>query len=260
MDHISDWNPGRKTTPPTPAGGAEAKAQWFATTHWSAVIAAGAGSSATADEALQELCRTYWPPLYAYIRRQGYDRHDAEDLTQGFFLLLLEKNFFGVADKQKGKLRSFLLKALNHFLNGQRDRANAAKRGGGKHLLSLDENLGEELVTIQPAADSTPETEFQKNWALTVLRRALSKLHHESMAERKSPIFEELKPFLEGDARPGEYSAVAARLGMTPNAVAVTVHRLRQRYRELVRAEIANTVASPEDIEDEMRTLFSVLS
>ncbi len=224
------------------------------------MLAAGQSGSAEADAALEKLCRTYWQPLYLYIRRQGHNPADAQDLTQGFFCALCEKNYAGMADREKGRFRSFLLAILNRFLGDARDRTNAIKRGGGKTFISLDEQTGEELPALEPASDLTPEKEFQRNWAITLLRQALTALREESSATGKGAIFEELKPFLEGEARPGEYTAAGARLGMTANSVAVTVHRLRQRYRELVRAEIANTVAAPEEVDDELRHLFSVLS
>jgi RNA polymerase sigma-70 factor (ECF subfamily) len=223
------------------------------------VLAAGRGSSSASEAALEQLCRTYWPPLYAYIRRQGYNPHDAQDLTQGFFALLLEKNYAGIAEREKGKFRSFLLAALNYFLNGERDRANAAKRGGGRLIVSLDERMGEDFVAAEPASDSTPEKEFQKNWAIIVLRQALMRLGEESTAGGKGAVFEELKPFLEGEAKAGDYATVAVRLGMSANGVAVAVHRLRQRYGELVREEIAHTVASPGEVDAELRHLFTLL-
>ncbi len=223
-------------------------------------MTAGQNQSAEAEAALEKLCRTYWPPLYAYIRRQGHSPHDAQDLTQGFFGMLCEKNFAGMADREKGRFRSFLLAILKHFLSDEQDRANAAKRGGGKTIISLDEHMGEDFAALEPASDLTPEKEFQKNWAITLLRQALVKLREESTTAGKDAIFDELKPFLEGESKSGEYAAVAARLGMSSNSVAVTVHRLRQRYRELVRAEIANTVGAPEEIEDELRHLFAVLT
>ncbi len=235
------------------------KAQWFTTTHWSVVLAAGKESSPPANAALEQLCRTYWPPLYAYVRRRGYTAHDAQDLTQGFFAVLLEKNYVGLASRDKGRFRSFLLAALNHFLGDEADRTNAAKRGGGTPHISLDEQVGEDLVSFEPASDLTPEKEFQKNWVITLLRQGLERLHEESRASGKDTIFEALKPFLEGEASSGEYAGVAVQLGMTANGVAVAVHRLRLRYRELVRAEIAQTVATPEDLEDEIRHLFAAL-
>jgi DNA-directed RNA polymerase specialized sigma24 family protein len=236
------------------------KAQWFATTHWSVVLAAGKESSLPANAALEQLCRTYWPPLYAYVRRRGYSTHDAQDLTQGFFAVLLEKNYVGLASRDKGRFRSFLLTALNHFLGDEADRAHAAKRGGGALIISLDEQAGEDLLSSGPGSELTPEKEFQKNWVITLLRQGLERLREESRASGKEDIFEALKAFLEGEANSGEYAAVAVPLGMTANGVAVAVHRLRRKYRELVRAEIAQTVATPEELEDEIRHLFAVLA
>ena len=174
--------------------------------------------------------------------------------------MLCQKNFAGMADREKGRFRSFLLAILNRFLGDARDRANAVKRGGGKTIISLDDLLGQDWLALEPVTDLTPEKEFQKNWAITLLRQALISLRAESVATGKGVMFEELKQFLEGEAKPGEYAAAAERLGMTANGVAVTVHRLRQRYREIVRAEIADTVASPNEIDDELRHLFTVLS
>ena len=236
------------------------RAKWFATTHWSVILTAGQNESQEADAALEKLCRTYWYPLYAFIRRQGHSPHDAQDLTQGFFALLLEKDFVTLADREKGKFRSFLLTALNHYLGDQRDRANAIKRGGGKVMVSLEEQTAEGRWSQEPATNLSPEMEYEKLWAVTVLQQALIHLRDESDKAGRDQTFEELKPFLEGEARPGDYAAVAAKLGMTANSVAVAVHRLRQRYRELVRAEIAHTVASAEEIEEELRHLFAVLA
>jgi RNA polymerase sigma-70 factor (ECF subfamily) len=233
---------------------------WFATTHWSVVLAAGQTASPQAEAALEKLCGAYWYPLYAYVRRQGHSPHDAQDLTQGFFAVLLEKNYVELADRAKGKFRSFLLTALNHFLGDHRDRANALKRGGGKVIISLEEQTAEGRWSLEPATDLSPEKEYEKLWAVTVLQQALIHLRDEADKAGRDELFEELKSFLEGEARPGDYAAVGAKLGMTANSVAVAVHRLRQRYRELVRAEIANTVASAEEIEDELRHLFAVLA
>ena len=233
---------------------------WFATTHWSVVLAAGQVTSPEAEAALENLCRAYWYPLYAYVRRQGHSPHDAQDLTQGFFARLLEKNWVGVADREKGKFRSFLLSVLNHYLGDERDRANAAKRGGGMVLLYLDEQTAENLLYQEPASHLSPEREFEKRWAAALLQAAMTRLRGEFETAGKGQTFDQLKPFLEGDASSGDYAAIAAGLGMSANAIAVSVHRLRQRYRELVRLEVANTVASPNEVEDEMRYLFSVLA
>lgn len=224
------------------------------------MLAAGQQTSPPANAALDQLCRTYWPPLFAYARRQGHGPHDAQDLTQGFFAYVLEKRYMELADRQKGKFRSFLLLAFKYFLGDERDRANAVKRGGGQVVLSLDEQMAEDMLPLAAGSDLSPEKEFEKNWAITLLRQALARLREESERAGKGPIFNKLKPFLEGEAKSGDYASVAAQLGMSPNGVAVGVHRLRQRYRELVRSEIAQTVATPEELEDEYRHLFSALA
>ena len=198
--------------------------------------------------------------LYAYVRRQGHSPHDAQDLTQGFFARLLEKNWVGMADREKGKFRSFLLSLLNHYLGDERDRANAAKRGGGKVLISLDEQTAENLLSQEPASYLSPEREFEKRWATALLQQAMRRLREEFETSGKERTFDHLKLFLEGEASSGDYAAMAAGLGMSANAIAVSVHRLRQRYRELVRIEVANTVGSPDEVEDEMRHLFAVLA
>src|SRR5438105_6621319 len=237
-----------------------AKAEWFTATHWSVVLTAGQNSSPQAAEALKKLCRTYWYPLYAYVRRQGHSPPDAQDLTQEFFARLLARNYLGTVGREKGKFRSFLLAALNHFIADERDRAKAAKRGGGKTLISLDEEDAESRYQADMASPLSPDKIFEKRWATTLLDQAFVKLREEAVAAGHAARFERLKIFLEDGTEPGDYDAVRAELGMAANTVAATVHRLRQRYRELVRAEIANTVASSEEIEDEMHHLFSVLA
>jgi RNA polymerase sigma-70 factor (ECF subfamily) len=235
------------------------KPGWFTTTHWSVVITAGRGESPAAEAALETLCRAYWYPLYAFVRRQGHSPPDAEDLVQGFFARLLEKKWLAAAVPEKGKFRSFLLADLNHYLGDVRDRANAAKRGGGKTLLSLNGENGENLLLQEPASNLSPDRQFEKRWAVALLQQALARIRHDYQAAGKGPVFEGLKPFLEGEARPGDYAQVAARLGMSAGTVAVSVHRLRQSYREAVRTEIANTVASPGEIDEELRHLFTVV-
>jgi RNA polymerase sigma-70 factor (ECF subfamily) len=236
------------------------KGKWFTTTHWSVVLAAGQIGSLESELALETLCRGYWYPLYAYLRRRGHAPHDAQDLVQGFFARLLERNFLDVADRERGKFRSFLLAALNHYVGDERDRANAAKRGGGKVLLSLDQELGEGMFLQEPAPNLSPEREFEKRWASALLQQALVRLRQQYVQAGKGPIFEGLKQFLEGDARPGQYAESGLQLGMSASTVAVSVHRLRQSYRESVRTEIANTVTSLDQIDDEMRHLFAVLA
>jgi RNA polymerase sigma-70 factor (ECF subfamily) len=236
------------------------KDSWFTATHWSVVLLAGSNSSPEATEALEKLCRTYWYPLYAYVRRQGHPPHDAQDLTQEFFARLLAKNYLGTVGCEKGKFRSFLLAALNHFMADERDRARATKRGGGKLLISLDEEGAETRYQADMASPLSPDKIFDKRWATTLLEQAFAKLRQEFVAAEKGEKFDRLKIFLEDGTEPGDYAAVGVELEMAANTLAAAVHRLRQRYRELVRAEISNTVASPDDIKEEMRHLFTALA
>jgi RNA polymerase sigma-70 factor (ECF subfamily) len=238
---------------------APGKAEWFTATHWSVVLMAGQSSSAQAAEALERLCRTYWYPLYAYVRRQGRAPHDAQDLTQEFFARLLAGNYLGTVGREKGKFRSFLLAALNHFMADERDRASAAKRGGGKVAISLDEQEAETRLQADLASPLTPDKIFEKRWAMTLLEQAFAKLREESVAAGNAERFDRLKIFLEDGTDAGDYAAVGGELGMAANTVAKAVHRLRQRYKELVRAEVANTVASPDEIKEEMRYLLAAL-
>jgi RNA polymerase sigma factor (sigma-70 family) len=237
-----------------------AELQWFATTHWSVVTLAGAPDSPRALEALEKLCRAYWFPLYSYVRRRGYSSHDAQDLTQGFFVRLLRMNSFSGVCQEKGKFRTFLLAALNHFLSDERDRARAEKRGGGQAIISIDENEAEERYLYGAALEPEPEKAFDRRWGLTVLEEALARLQKEHLASGRSEMFEHLRVYLSSEASPGDYDALAPLLGMSPNAVGVAVYRMRQRYRECIRLELAQTVASPQDLDEEMNYLFSVLS
>ena len=232
----------------------------FNTTHWSVVLQAGATPSPQRSAALEHLCRIYWPPLFAFIRRKGYGDEDARDLTQQFFARLLERNDFETVHPAKGKFRTFLLAALTHFLSNERDRARAAKRGGGQTPLSLDELTPEQLHGFESAPALPPDKLYDLRWAMTVLDLALHKLRAELADAGKGGQFDRLKQYLTGDAAEGDYAAAAQQLGMTRQTVAVTVHRLRARYRELVRAEVAHTVSNPMDLEDEMRYLHHVLS
>ena len=221
---------------------------------------AGEGSSPQVVEALEKLCRTYWYPLYAYVRRQGHAPHDAQDLTQEFFARLLAKNYLGMVGREKGKFRSFLLAAMNHFLSDERDRANAAKRGGGRVLIPLDEEEAEGRYRADTSSPLSPDMIFEKRWATTLLEQAFDKLRQEFSASGKAEKFERLKIFLQDGTEPGDYAKIGIELGMAANTVAAAVHRLRERYRELVRAEIAETVATPSDLNDEMRHLLAVLA
>jgi len=247
-------------SPDQQSAAASDKAEWFTATHWSVVLMAGQTSSSRAADALEKLCRTYWYPLYAYVRRQGESPHDAQDLTQEFFARLLARNYLGTVGREKGKFRSFLLAALNHFMADERDRAGAAKRGGGKALISLDEEDAETRYRADIASPLPPDKIFEKRWATTLLEQAFAKLREESVAAGKGERFDRLKIFLQEGSDPGDYAAIGVELGMAANTVAAAVHRLRERYRELVRAEIAHTVSSPEEVKEEMRHLFAALA
>jgi RNA polymerase sigma-70 factor (ECF subfamily) len=246
--------------PDSDPGRSSDRQEWFATTHWSVVLAAGHDSAPGAGAALEKLCRTYWYPLYAYIRRRGYGEHDAQDLAQGFFARLVERNYLEAVGRQKGKFRSFLLAALNHFVSDEWDRARAKKRGGGQTFISLDDQSAEERYRQEPAYELSPEKIYERRWAMTLLDQVLRQLETEFAATGKQRLFEQLKVFLLDEKGVGSYADTAARLEMTEGALRVAVHRLRQRYGELFRDEIAHTVASPDEIEDEVRHLLTVLS
>ena len=244
-----------------PSDGVEPSAKvpgLFATTHWSVVLAAGQQDSPQAAEALETLCRTYWYPLYAYIRRRGYSPADAQDLAQDFFAQLLRKNYPARADPAKGRFRNFLLHALNQFLADVRERALARKRGGGQVIISLDEAV-EDRYRLEVADGVTPEKLFERRWAETLLDRALGRLRDEFVADGKAATYEVLKTFEPGDQSPLSYGEAANRLGVSESAVKSMIHRLRQRHRELVREEIAHTVPTGADINAELRYLVSVL-
>jgi len=247
------------SNPNTDPAAPQYPAQVFATTHWSVVLQAGQEETAAGFAALEKLCRTYWFPLFAFIRRLGYAEADAKDLTQQFFAQLLARRDFQKMDARKGKFRTFLLAALRHFLSNQRDHAQAAKRGGGCVIISLDGLPPEQFQRWEPASDLSPDKLFDQRWAVTVLAEAVQWLREEMATDGKVAQFELLKSFLTQDPAAGEYTAVARRLNSSSQTVAVTVHRLRQRYRELVRAEIAGTVSSPLEVEEEMRDLFAAL-
>lgn len=233
--------------------------QWFTTTHWSVVMSAGARPSPQSEAALATLCETYWFPLYAYVRRLGYSAHDAQDLTQGFFARFLEKDYLKDVAHNRGKFRSFLLVALKHFLSHQRESARAQKRGGGRVAFSLDFQGAEDRYRLEPADLETPERLYQRRWALMLLDRVIGRLEHEHRTAGKLESFAILKEFLTaGDASP-PYRQVAEALGISPGAVKVAVHRLRRRYRELLKDEIAQTVTEPTEVDDELRELFAAV-
>lgn len=224
------------------------------------MLAAGRSDSTHARSALETLCRTYWQPIYAFVRRQGHSPHDAQDLTQEFFARLLESQSLADVDRTKGRFRSFLLASLKHFLANEWDKAHAQKRGGGRVLIPIDAQSAETSCGVDPADQTTADKIFDRRWALAVLDHALRRLREEHIREGKETLFEQLKVTLTEASRSVRYTEIAARLDMSEGAVKVAVHRLRQRYRELVRAEIADTVATASEVEEEIRALFSALA
>jgi RNA polymerase sigma-70 factor (ECF subfamily) len=231
----------------------------FATTHWSLVLAAGRRGSPQSEAALAALCQDYWFPLYAYVRRVGHSSHDAQDLTQQFFALLLEKDFLGDADRRRGKFRWFLLSAMKHFLAKEWRRSRARKRGGGRSPISLDFSAGESQYCVEPADCLTAERLYERQWALTLLDQALGRLEGEYAARGKSRVFDELRDSLTGESGGRPYAELAVSLGISEAAVKMAVHRLRRRYGELLKEAVAHTVAGPEDIDGELRELLAAL-
>jgi len=230
----------------------------FATTHWSVVLAAGHSSAAGAQAALEKLCRTYWFPLYAFARRQGNSPEDAQDLTQDFFSRLLKKNYLAKADPDRGRFRTFLLRSLKNFLINEWKRAGRLKRGGGLEFISTDANAAEERYAAEAPDESNPDAEYETRWAVTLIELVLTALRQEFDAADKTRLFEQLKGFIWGDKSTASYAEIAAQLNLSEGTVKMAVHRLRQRFRELLRAEVAHTVAKPEDIDDELRHLIRV--
>jgi len=231
----------------------------FEATHWSVVLAAGHRQGPQSQAALAELCRTYWYPLYVFVRRQGTDPEDAQDLVQGFFAKLIEKNFLAAAEPEKGRFRSFLLLALKRYMTNEWDYAHRTKRGGGMEIVSLDGQDTELRYKAEAVGGISPGKAFERQWALTLLQQVLDRLSAEFSVAGKMTLFEELKVFLSGE-KGGTYAEIGERLDIPETTIKVTVHRLRVRYRELLRLEIAKTVTSPEAIEDEIRDLFAALS
>jgi RNA polymerase sigma factor (sigma-70 family) len=231
----------------------------FAATRWSVVLAAGHRSSLDSRYALESLCQTYWYPLYAYVRRRVHDVHEAQDLTQAFFASLLERNALEAADREQGRFRSFLLTAFKHFLADEWDKAKALKRGAGRRAISLNLDSGESRYAREAVENLSPERLYEKQWALTFLDRVLSRLGDEFAAKGKEQQFHAIKPFLAGQTDPKSYEVAAQTLGISEAAAKVAVHRARRRYREILRAEIAETVAGPQEIDDEIRQLRAAL-
>jgi RNA polymerase sigma-70 factor (ECF subfamily) len=232
----------------------------FATTHWSVVLAAGQQDTPQSTAALEQLCRTYWYPLYAHVRRRGYRPEDAQDLTQEFFARLLAKQWVSVADRQRGKFRTFLLGALDHFLANEWHRARTEKRGGGQVVFSLDGVAAERRYLLEPVDLADAACLYERRWALTLLDRVLERLRTEFSATGNQARFDQLQPCLLGDKAGQTYATLAAAWQTTEAAVKMTVSRMRRRYRELFLEEIAQTVSAPEEIQAEVRYLRTVLA
>lgn len=228
----------------------------FGTTHWSMVLRAGQG----AEEALVRLCQIYWPPLYAYIRRRGHAVHEAQDFTQAFFAHILENRALEAVGPSKGRFRSFLLVSLKHFLDNEWHKAHTLKRGGRHVFISWDDLNPKDRESLELSDQVTPERIFSRRWALTLLERVMNQLRQECVAARKGEAFEKLKDYLTSDNAGKPYQEIATELNMSEGAVKVTVHRLRRRFGELVRTQIAQTVDSDGEIDDEIRQLFAALS
>jgi RNA polymerase sigma factor (sigma-70 family) len=232
----------------------------FVTTHWSVVLSARSKDSPQSAAALETLCRTYWYPLYAYVRRQGHSPPDAQDLTQEFFARLLQKDYLKAAAREKGRFRTFLIVALKRFLANEWDRLRAQKRGGGQPMLSLDTELAEQRYRVEPVEGASADRIYERRWALTLLDRTMTRLRDEFASAGKAAEFDRLKSCLTADRGEISYAEIAATLGIGEGAARVAVHRLRKRFREVFREEISHTVSQPEEIEEEVRYLMSVLA
>jgi RNA polymerase sigma-70 factor (ECF subfamily) len=247
-----------KTSLSAIGGNAQNGAVAFATTHWSVVLQAQ-GQSPAAQEALEKLCRTYWRPVYSFIRRQGVGPEEAEDLTQGFFALLLERRDLDAVRKEKGRLRSYLLTSLKHFLASEQRRAMAIKRGKGQRIVPLEELSAIERIEMEPADPLSADRVYERRWASTLMEQVLWRLKDEYRAAGNAALFDWLKQLLPDEPGAPSRAEIAARLGMTENAVRQAFHRFRHRYQVLLRQEISHTVAVASDIEDELRHLIAVL-
>ena len=233
----------------------------FNTTHWTIVLAcSGEEDSVQAQQALASLFQTYWYPLYAYVRRRGYDEQDAKDLVQGFCLHLQEKHALAKADRQRGKFRSFLLSSLQNFLANEYERSRAQKRGGGQELIRLDADEAQARYALEPADTVTPETIFERRWARALLEQTVSDLRADFVARGKQRLFDGLASFLTADLRETSYQTAADQLGLPLSAIKTTVHRLRHEYRAKLRQQIGRTVASPDEVEEELMHLRKVLA
>ena len=252
LDDVSTTDSSTNSTSP--------RADCFVTTRWTVVLAAGRKSSAQSDRALGELCQTYWYPLYAYVRRQGKTKEDAEDLVQAFFEKFLEKNYLEGLSAERGKFRAFLLASLKHFLANEWDKSQRQKRGGGIKHLTLDWQSADQRFHLDPADPSSPDKTFDREWALALLERVIVRLREECVAADKAPLFEQAKGYLMVGEAAIPYADAAKSLGLDEGAVRVAVHRLRKRYRELLRDEIAQTLDDPAQVTEELRSLQAALA
>jgi RNA polymerase sigma factor (sigma-70 family) len=237
-----------------PAAGTDA---WFVTTHWSVVLSARERGAAQSAAALETLCRTYWYPLYAFVRRQGRAPHEAQDLTQAFFARLLEKDYLQTVAREKGKFRTFLLMAFKRFLANEWDREHAQKRGGFAPTVSIDQEMAESRFAAEPADNLGPDVLYDRQWAVALLDQTMRQLREEYVTSGRAKLFEYLQSCLAREESALPYAEIAARLKLTEAAVKMAVHRLRARYREILRTEIAHTVSGPEEVEQEIRDLFA---
>lgn len=243
-----------------PISSPSASGDIFVTTHWTVVLAAGQRHTPQSDHALEALCRTYWFPLYAYVRRRGHAKPDAEDLVQAFFARFLAKNYLAGLSEERGRFRAFLLAALKNFLINEWKHASRQKRGGGEAALSLDWETADTKFQIAAQNEPSPDQAFDREWALALLSRVIERLQAECAADGKAKLFEQLKVFLAAGKSETAQSDVAKALGMEEGAVRVAVHRLRKRYRQLLRDEIANTLSDPAMVDEEMRALFGAFT
>jgi len=232
----------------------------FATTHWTVVLAAGKRHTPQSDHALEQLCRTYWFPLYAYVRRRGHNKQDAEDSVQAFFARFLAKNYLAGLNAERGRFRAFLLASLKHFLINEWKRSQRLKRGGGEKNLSLDWQTADTKFQVAATNEPSPDKAFDREWALALLAKVIERLQQECAAEGKAKVFEQLKMFLTAGKGESAQSETAKALGMEEGAVRVTIHRLRKRYRQLLRDEISQTLTDPAQVDEELRALFGAFS
>lgn len=259
---IAPYRLAQGMNPPDQSRGANSTGpRQFATTQWSMVAAAGRNDTVRSQAALNRLCSIYWYPLYAFVRRQGFNAADAQDLTQSFFARLIGKQDLVAVDRAKGKFRSFLLAAMKNFLANEWDKIKTQKRGGGlQNFTSLDARTAESRYHLEPADPMTADRLYERQWALTLLDEVLKHVRDDYEEEGKGALFDALKSTLTGDKNAQPYAETAEKLGMNEGAVKVAVHRLRHRYRDALRAEIASTIGNPEEVDDELRHLFAALS